>query len=122
MQMTKRAIPRIATTGLVLGATACSSSNDPNPSSISNDLCAGFIECDPYFYDYWDSFGQCDNYYTGYYADLADAAFFEVGSVCEDALLDYAGCYWAVYRATCDAIDAENSCDDEYADFYYACN
>ncbi len=121
MQITKRAIPRVATTGLVLGAAACNS-GDATPSSIANDICAGLDRCDPAYFDYlWDSFGQCDAYYTDLYIDYADSAFYTVGAGCEDAFLDMMGCYWGVYRSTCDAEDAYYACLDEYDRFLALC-
>ncbi len=122
MFISKRAIPRLATSGLVLGAAACGGDDDPTPSSIAHDYCFGTYECDyALFYTRYADTSQCLDAVSAFYQNQADAWALSVDGACADAYLDYKGCYWSEYHATCNAIAATDVCLDVEDRFLALC-
>lgn len=106
--ISKRAIPRIAVAGLVLGGCG---EDEISSATIAKQACNGVLECDPtFFYSSFESMDECRDRVGGQHETSADFYFEKGGGDCEDAFLEYYDCYFADYGSSCSIEHAGTSC------------
>jgi hypothetical protein len=122
MQDWKRSIPTVTAASLAFGGSSCGGGVSGPGADVAEVACRTMSQCDPLFFDYYDSIGDCEGYLAGEYQGDIDAYEAEGGPECADAYLAYILCYWNEYEATCNSNSGIFECDAEDDAFELACD
>jgi hypothetical protein len=122
MIFSNRSIPRMAAASLALGACSGGDDGPATPGSVAHNKCVSLNDCDPTFYNYYDSVAECEDRYEMVYTGLS-LDYYDIGGVdCSDAFLAFYDCFWDHVGDACNPDLANDACYDLWTAWNNACS